>query len=106
MTETTQHGGPPAEGPGRTPRSVPMAALAGAVVLIALVTFALYRRNVTSQGAPEAPVPAAADAGQSAATAEGSAPGGMITATFPLDRAPEAFARASEPDALKVLLAP
>jgi alcohol dehydrogenase len=32
--------------------------------------------------------------------------GGMITATFPLARAPEAFARASEPDALKVLLAP
>jgi len=31
---------------------------------------------------------------------------GMITATFPLARASDAFARASEPDALKVLLAP
>jgi len=31
---------------------------------------------------------------------------GMITATFPLARAREAFARASEPDALKVLLVP
>jgi len=90
MTDTAQPGGSPSGGPGRTPRSVPVAALAGAVVLIGLVAFALYRRNVTTPAGPEASVPAAPAAGSSETAAEGAAPGGMITATAPIRLTPEA----------------
>ena len=90
MTDTAQGGGEAGGGAARTPRTVPMAAIAGAIVLIGLVTFALYRRNSAPAGgaAPEtapAPAPDASDA-----TAEGAPPGTMISATPPIRLTPEA----------------
>jgi len=64
-------------------RTVPVAALAGAVVLIGLVGFALYRRGTTTS--PTAPPTAAAESGE-AAGAEGT----PIVAKPPFRLSPEA----------------
>lgn len=71
------------------PRSVPMAAIAGAVILVGLVAFALYRRHATTGGAPEggATAPAAAATGPDTA-ADGK--GAIIAAQPPVRLSPEA----------------
>lgn len=85
MSEAGETGGPQADSGVRAPRTVPVAALAGAVVLIGLVGFALYRRGTTS--APgAAPAPATADSG-AAPTDEGGTP---IVAQTPFRLSPEA----------------
>jgi LPXTG-motif cell wall-anchored protein len=91
MTDEGQDGDPgearevaPETGP---PRTVNVAVLAGAVVLIGLVAFALYRRNHAgpAQPATEAGAPAAQPA-------DASAPeqGTTITAQIPIHLTPEA----------------
>jgi hypothetical protein len=77
MSEDT----PRQEPPPSAPRTVPVAALAGAVVLIGLVGFALYRRGTTTS--PAAPPPASDGA---AATEQGT----PIVATAPFRLSPEA----------------
>lgn len=68
------------------PRTVNVAVLAGAVVLIGLVAFALYRRHAgPAQPATETGAPAAQPAG-SAAPEQGTA----ITAQVPIHLTPEA----------------
>ena len=90
MVETAQPGGPSTGSQDRTPRPVPMAALAGAVVLVSLVGFALYRRNATSAGGAESPS-ASAHAPESPGTAsEETPPGTVISATAPIRLTPEA----------------
>lgn len=88
MADTAESGGPPGGGSERAPRSVPMAALAGAIVLIGLVAFALYRRSAAS---PEGAAPAAAGPASSAGDATTGEPAGtMIAATPPIRLSPEA----------------
>lgn len=83
MTEETSSGSAGPAGPPQ--RTVPVAALAGAVVLIGLVGFALYRRGTTSS-----PV----DTNTPAATAESGeatdAQGTPIVAKAPMKLTPEA----------------
>jgi len=69
------------------PRAVNLAALAGFVVLIGLVAFALYRR-----GHPTAPTPETAPAGETAKEETGAVPppGTPITAMVPVRLTPEA----------------
>jgi len=91
MTDEGQDGDPgearevaPETGP---PRTVNVAVLAGAVVLIGLVAFALYRRNHAGPALP------ATEAGAPAAQpADASAPeqGTTITAEVPIHLTPEA----------------
>ena len=60
-------------------RPVPMAAIAGAIILVGLVAFALYRRGLTTpaaapQAEPSAPAAAPAPGPAGATPAEGAAP--------------------------------
>ena len=83
--------GPPPESPAGPGRSIPMAAVAGAIVLVGLVAFALYRRHVTmpeaSTGETAVPV---ADAAAPGAEPAGPSPGVPIKATLPIRLTPEA----------------
>jgi hypothetical protein len=73
-------------GPPEQPRLVNLALVAGAVILIGLVAFALYRRSHTV-ATPPAPTPAApAPGGAPAEPMQGTA----ITATLPVRLTPEA----------------
>jgi hypothetical protein len=67
-----------------------MAALAGAVVLVILVGFALYRRHATSTGEAESPAASASAPEVTGATSEEVPPGTMISATAPIRLSPEA----------------
>lgn len=78
-------GSAPGRGAEKPARAVPTAALAGAVVLIGLVAFALYRRNVASPPAAAPPPAATAPAGD-AAPQDGT----QIVATPPRRLSPEA----------------
>src|SRR5262245_8985778 len=91
QAQDQQSGSPGGGGGGdKPPRSVPMAALAGAVVLVGLVVFALYRRNATPQAAPgPAAAPAASEAAP-APEASASPQGTMISAPAPIRMTPEA----------------
>jgi cytochrome c-type biogenesis protein CcmH/NrfF len=71
---------PPAP-PAPAQRSMPVAAIAGAIILIGLVGFALYRRAATTPAAP-------ADA--AAGTAQEGPGGTVITAQAPVHLTPEA----------------
>ncbi|HET8946865.1 MAG TPA: cytochrome c-type biogenesis protein CcmH [Candidatus Polarisedimenticolia bacterium] len=78
---------PPQEPAGAAPqRTVPVAALAGAVVLIGLVGFALYRRGTTST--PATAETSAAGASDTAAPADEK--GTPIIAKAPFRLSPEA----------------
>lgn len=82
-TERTQAGG---SAPARPPRTVNIAALAGAVLLIGLVSFAVYRRSHPAgapAGGPEA-------GGATAPVAAGSEEGTEISAPVPIHLSPEA----------------
>jgi hypothetical protein len=107
MEETPQQDEPSGESaPSEPPqnRPVPMAAIAGAIILVGLVAFALYRRGLTTPTmAPpaEPPAPAAAPApapagaaptdGVAPAAGDGAAPqGSAIAAQVPTRLSPEA----------------
>jgi hypothetical protein len=89
----------PSASPVAAPRTVPMAAVAGAIVLLGLVAFGLYRRHQTVPAAP-APTPSALApgaeeaAGAAGEPAAGAAPGSQaptpITASAPIRLSPEA----------------
>ena len=87
MEQPRQPEGEPTGPVDRPARSVPIAALAGAVVLIGLVSFALYRRHATTPAAPETP---AAGEGSSGAEGEATAAGTTLSAKAPLRLTPEA----------------
>jgi len=77
------------DAPAPTPaRSVPVAAIAGAVILVGLVAFALYRRNVTTGGraAGDGSAPAAGGTAPDGAAATGT----VIAAQPPVRLSPEA----------------
>ena len=80
MSETDQTGGTDA----KPPRTVPVAALAGAVVLVGLVGFALYRRGTATAPVPATAAPAAE--GQASTETGGTA----IVAQAPIRLSPEA----------------
>jgi cytochrome c-type biogenesis CcmH protein len=82
MSDETPSGQEPAG--AAAPRTVPVAALAGAVVLIGLVGFALYRRGTTSTPAT-AETPAATTT-ETGATEQGT----PIVAKAPMRLTPEA----------------
>ena len=84
MSETNQTGGTEAEAGAKPLRTVPVAALAGAVVLVGLVGFALYRRGTATVPAPASETPAAED---QASTETG---GATIAAQAPIRLSPEA----------------
>ena len=83
-----QPGGPGAETPGVAggpPRTTNLAVVAGAVILIGLVAFALHRMRVTS--GPDEP---ASPGSSSAPPGSTPAPGTPITAKIPYHLTPEA----------------
>jgi hypothetical protein len=67
-----------------------MVALAGAVVLVVLVGFALYRRHATSAGGAESPASSAVASEAPDSTSEEAPSGSMISATAPKRLTPEA----------------
>jgi hypothetical protein len=108
MEETPQQDEPTEPGAPSEPtqnRPVPMAAIAGAIILVGLVAFALYRRGLTAPTAgaspaePSAPAAAPAPAPAGVAPTEGAAPaagdaaapqGTAISAQVPTRLSPEA----------------
>jgi hypothetical protein len=88
MDDGLQQNAPTGTPEAPAPRSMPMAAVAGAIVLIGLVAFGLYRRNATLP-APDAP-PEAAPAATPAAGEAGTADPGAIKAQLPIRLTPEA----------------
>ncbi len=88
MDDGLQQNAPAGAPEAPAPRSMPMAAVAGAMVLIGLVAFGLYRRHATLP-APEAPA-AAAPAAAPAAGEAASADPGAIKAPLPIRLTPEA----------------
>ena len=90
MDQAQDQQGAPTGGGDKPPRSVPMAALAGAVVLVGLVVFALYRRNAAPQAAPETAAAPATSEAAPAPQASASTEGTMISAPLPIRLSPEA----------------
>ena len=88
--DTAQPGGQSTGSQDKAPRPVPMAALAGAVVLVSLVGFALYRRHATATGGAESPGASASAPETTGTSAEEVPPGSVITATAPIRLTPEA----------------
>jgi len=86
-TQAREAGGPMPPRNPEPPRAVNLLALAGVVVLIGLVAFALYRK-----GHPTAPTPEAEPTGEAATQETGppQTPGTPITATLPVRLSPEA----------------
>jgi hypothetical protein len=88
MDDGLQQNAPTGSPEAPAPRSMPMAAVAGAIVLIGLVAFGLYRRNATlpASDGPQEQAPAATPASGEA----GSADPGAIKAQMPIRLTPEA----------------
>ena len=81
----------PGEGGGRPPagtRTLPVAAIAGALILVGLVGVALYRRSTGATGAPAPPDGAAPETG--AASPPDAGGGATISVKAPVRLSPEA----------------